>query len=239
LILDVVAIPPISGCEPLSYLPDIRYVLSEPLTSLDDINRERQTKGLPLLHHTYLPFKSDNVISEKLSSDSGIPKFEGAVLGGTFDHLHAGHKLMLTTAVVVCTKYMEIGVTDESILTKKKFKEYIEPYEHREERTLSFVRALNPNIEYVMLRLVEPYANTKTSPKLHVIIVSPETEPVAAHINKDREAASLPPLHVCLVSYVSPPTFLVGKDFKLSSTTLREIESNKHQEEQQGTTSKY
>lgn len=116
------------------------------------------------------------------------------------------------------------------MLTKKKYKEFIEPYEHRAERTLSFVKAINPNIEYVILRLIEPYANTKTSPKLHVIIVSEETAPVAEIINKARETASLDPLHVRVISYVAPPSFLVGKDSKLSSTTLREIEATKQQQ---------
>jgi len=134
---------------------------------------------------------------------------------------------MLTIAVLVCTKYMEIGITDESMHKNKKHKELIESYEVRHHRVSAFMQAINPNIHYVFLRLVEPYANTKTSKDLHVIVVSEETLPAGTIINDARRAASLPPLDVVCISYVPPPSSLVGD--RLSSTALREMDAAKHQ----------
>lgn len=41
---------------------------------------------------------------------------ESVVLGGTFDRLHQGHKLLLTEAVLRSTKRVVIGVTDETMI---------------------------------------------------------------------------------------------------------------------------
>jgi hypothetical protein len=40
---------------------------------------------------------------------TSIPQFERVVLGGTFDHLHNGHKRLLTMTAMVCTRECTIG----------------------------------------------------------------------------------------------------------------------------------
>lgn len=41
---------------------------------------------------------------------------ENVVLGGTFDRLHKGHKILLSTAVLNCNTKLTVGVTDISML---------------------------------------------------------------------------------------------------------------------------
>jgi len=48
-----------------------------------------------------------------------IQKFPVVVLGGTFDRLHDGHKLLLTEAVNRCACKLIVGVTDESMIQSK------------------------------------------------------------------------------------------------------------------------
>lgn len=50
--------------------------------------------------------------------------YENVVLGGTFDRLHKGHKILLSTAALKCTKKLTVGVTDISML-KCKLKLFI------------------------------------------------------------------------------------------------------------------
>ena len=42
--------------------------------------------------------------------------YDNVVLGGTFDRLHAGHKILLSEAVLRCRKKLTVGVTDSSML---------------------------------------------------------------------------------------------------------------------------
>lgn len=45
-----------------------------------------------------------------------VRTYENVVLGGTFDRLHNGHKLLLSQAVLRATKSVTVGVTDINML---------------------------------------------------------------------------------------------------------------------------
>lgn len=45
--------------------------------------------------------------------------YENVVLGGTFDRLHTGHKLLLSEAALRCSSTLTVGVTDTQMLTSK------------------------------------------------------------------------------------------------------------------------
>ena len=48
-------------------------------------------------------------------------------MGGTFDNIHNGHKILITGAMNILQKggYLYIGLTDEIMLVNKKNKEYL------------------------------------------------------------------------------------------------------------------
>ncbi|KAK1767238.1 hypothetical protein QBC33DRAFT_539641 [Phialemonium atrogriseum] len=72
-------------------------------------------------------------------------------LGGTFDHLHPGHKLLLTAGAFLLkvpdegsseTSKFIIGVTGDEMLKNKKFAEYVEPWDTRARNILRFLSTL-------------------------------------------------------------------------------------------------
>mmetsp|Transcript_13822 Transcript_13822/g.35260 ORF Transcript_13822/g.35260 Transcript_13822/m.35260 type:complete len:166 (+) Transcript_13822:62-559(+) len=147
--------------------------------------------------------------------------FKTTVLGGTFDHLHAGHKKLLLEAVNRATHKVVIGLSDGSLLENKKFKEYMESYDTRERILREFLVSLNPDLTYEIVKITDPYGPTLTSAELDAIIVSEETVKGAAKINELRQSEShLPPLEVIVVDCL--PSDVAGE--KLSSTQLREQE---------------
>ena len=46
--------------------------------------------------------------------------YNNVVLGGTFDRIHAGHKILLTTSLLRCKNEITIGITDGEDMMRKK-----------------------------------------------------------------------------------------------------------------------
>lgn len=74
-------------------------------------------------------------------------------VGGTFDHLHIGHKLLLTaTALLAEPKgsqrnpsqivHLTIGISGDKLLTKKKFAEQLEGWDQRQQRVAEFLESV-------------------------------------------------------------------------------------------------
>ena len=66
---------------------------------------------------------------ESSSPDRMLPgrelkMYENVVLGGTFDRLHAGHKILLSEAVLRCTRKLTVGVADTGMLKCKTYISY-------------------------------------------------------------------------------------------------------------------
>lgn len=86
--------------------------------------------------------------SESISmSDSSRRHFSVAV-GGTFDHLHLGHKLLLTmTASVVeidqkRPRKLTVGITGDTLLKKKQYAEYLQDWNQRQECVRDFLLSI-------------------------------------------------------------------------------------------------
>ena len=83
--------------------------------------------------------------------------YRNSIMGGTFDRLHVGHKIMLSEAVLLTTKRLLIGLTTESMLKSKKLCELIQDYEVRKEYLLTFLKQISPDLEIIIAPLVDPF----------------------------------------------------------------------------------
>ena len=73
-------------------------------------------------------------------------------VGGTFDHLHAGHKLLLTATALVLQPWskspdkversLTVGITGDELLKGKKFAEILESWEQRQQNVIQFLAGI-------------------------------------------------------------------------------------------------
>lgn len=141
-------------------------------------------------------------------------QFNIAATAGTFDHLHAGHKLLLTLAGWVTREKLIIGVTGPELLVNKKFAEALESYDTRKNAACDFVKRLYPQLVLDPVVLTDIYGPTAVDPNIDALVISHETEKGAALINKLRGEKGWRALAIVEVQ-------LVGGSSKLSSTDLR------------------
>ncbi|KAK4995775.1 hypothetical protein LTR66_004485 [Elasticomyces elasticus] len=81
-----------------------------------------------------------------------VKRHNHVAVGGTFDHLHIGHKLLLTmTALCVDSTTFEnqdqarsltIGITGDELLKNKKYAECLESWHDRQKAVWSFLKAI-------------------------------------------------------------------------------------------------
>ena len=107
---------------------------------------------------------SDNVINQAQEEKM----YENVVLGGTFDRLHSGHKMLLSSAILRCSKRLTICVTDGPMIKTKKLFELIEPCEIRISKLREFLNDIEPRLQYNIVPITDPYGPTAEDPNLQV-----------------------------------------------------------------------
>ena len=106
-------------------------------------------------------------------------------IGGTFDHLHKGHKLLINKAFEIAGKqgYVFIGITTGEIIDKKRD---VKSFEERKKTVEKYLSKEKLTGRY----LIKPIYN-KYGPSLKedfdAIIISPETKHTAEEINNLRK----------------------------------------------------
>lgn len=105
-------------------------------------------------------------------------QFDTVAIGGSFDRLHAGHKLMLSVATMLTGKTLICGITGAEMLEKKSFPERIYDWEDRVKQLKDFLASFAPrNIKIEIVQLTDAYGPTIELADLDALIISPETLP--------------------------------------------------------------
>ena len=98
--------------------------------------------------------------------------YENVVIGGTFDRLHAGHKMLLSSSILRCKKRLTVGVTDGVMIKSKQLWELIEPCELRMKKLKEFLMDVEPRLEYCIVPITDPYGPTAYDPDLEVMMIN-------------------------------------------------------------------
>jgi pantetheine-phosphate adenylyltransferase len=140
-------------------------------------------------------------------------------VGGTFQPLHDGHKLLLRTAYGLDGQ-VDIGLTSDLMARSARIRN-IEPYAVREKRLRDWIEK-SIGVEPHIVMLEDPYGSALTE-DYDLIVVSPETYPVAVKLNELRKESGRKPIAIVRVDYV------LAEDGKpISSTRIVRGEIDAH-----------
>lgn len=153
-----------------------------------------------------------------------------SAVGGTFDHFHDGHKILLTASAFVTKTKLIVGVTDHELLNNKKYPEFLQSYDYRVHVLTKFVKRIKPHLIVEPVPIRDVCGPTGTIADIDALIVSRETIKGAEFINKTRLERGFNELRVHVINVIGGEE---NDDFenKLSSTQLRKEEWELTQQE--------
>ncbi|KAJ2633954.1 hypothetical protein H4R22_000042 [Coemansia sp. RSA 1290] len=150
-------------------------------------------------------------------------------VGGTFDHLHVGHKILLTAAAMAATKRVVCGISADRLLENKKYWELLEPYRDRELHVLLFLRKIRKDLIVELVPISDPYGPTAVDASIEALVVSQETLAGSQSLNVRRQENGLLPMKLMAIDLVAtlsdkPQSMQASAEntaLKVSSTAIR------------------
>lgn len=155
--------------------------------------------------------------------DSIFKEIPVVAVGGTFDHLHDGHKILLTTSAFLTKKTLIIGVTGHDLLKNKKYIEYLESYEKRVNQVKSFLYYVRPDIKPNIYEINDVCGPTAKIKNIDALVVSLESAKGAEFVNNTRLELGWNKLQVYTIGIVGNSDSETFEN-KLSSTEIRRNE---------------
>lgn len=212
----------------LAAVPKVYAVAAQQCPALD----VRLLLGVP--HKTAdVAFEEDgNTETDLLPPNSLAKKYDNVVLGGTFDRLHYGHKVLLSSAVLLANKRITCGVTAGEMnrsellyncfigILAKKLWELISPVEERIAWVREFVDDVSAGVEVNAVPILDPFGPSIVEEDLQCIVVSKETVRGGEAVNKRRLEKGMTKLDTFVIELLDGEDVLL-KETKLSSSARR------------------
>ena len=145
-----------------------------------------------------------------------LGNYEKSALGGTFNLLHSGHKLLLSLSALSTSKSIKIGITGNELLVNKSNKNYIESYRARKKQVNDFLNYFNKDLDYEIFQINNGMDGWDGN--YNVLVVSKETEKAINIFNKKRKENNLKKIDGLVLN-------IFGKKInqkKFGSSTIRE-----------------
>lgn len=166
------------------------------------------------------------------SDDSrGLTHYPTVALGGTFDHLHVGHKILLTMASLIADTRIIVGVTSDTMLTSKSNASLLEPIDQRIASVNAFISLIRlpfTPLDQKVVKLEDVAGPAATEADLQALVVTDETISGAEFIAGKRKENGLDSLENWVIGVVGSggETELKGDakalaEAKIGSTAIR------------------
>lgn len=150
--------------------------------------------------------------------------YNHAVLGGTFDHLHAGHHSHLSTAVS-CAPRLTIGLTSDEMIVKKPFARSLESYEVRHAGLVAWFAKHALKTDYEIVKIDDIYGPAGHVATYDALVATASTQANAMRVNTKREEEGVAALPLVLAQEIPADDGAL-----ISSTRIRagEIDRDGH-----------
>ncbi|KAI8371687.1 uncharacterized protein BYT42DRAFT_581121 [Radiomyces spectabilis] len=209
------------------------YVISTDKPHVDAWNEERVRAGLAELSIVSLDLEASATTDTHHHPPQDEPhppkNFHHVAAGGTFDHIHAGHKILLTMTALLADKRVVIGVTDDSMLKSKKYRELIAPIDERIKAVHQYLQSVRSNLVYDVVPISDPFGPTVTDASIDGLVCSQETIKGGHAVNEERQKKEFQPLDLRVIDVISSDNAAVEGDdmnvLKISSTWIRQYVS--------------
>lgn len=139
--------------------------------------------------------------------------------GGTFDHLHAGHRLLITAAAILAKHKIVIGVSRKA--GNKEFSEFVQPLPDRIANVTRLIFRVNEDLIVSVEPLDGISGPAGILPDIDLLLLSEETIKGGEYVNRERKGRGLNELHFAAI-----PLILKNGE-RLCSTYLRRLEAGK------------
>lgn len=147
--------------------------------------------------------------------------YNKAALGGTFDHLHLGHQVLINTALNSAQQVV-IGLTTESLVSHKLHKQSLQSYSKRLVNLTQYLKSINSFSRVSLIPLEDVYGPTLEDTTLDCLVVSEQTKGGAVFINHRRQELQLPKLPI-----ITAPMQLDESGQYISSSRIRNGQINR------------
>lgn len=125
-------------------------------------------------------------------------RFQRCLVGGTFDRLHAGHRLLLDAAARAA-QHVEIHITSDVMADQKSVN--MQSFETRRDELLNWVQDHAPK-RVTVHELTDLHGPAPSHRTADAIVATPETRAECERINDKRATNDLPPLHIIEVTHL-------------------------------------
>lgn len=143
-------------------------------------------------------------------------RYRKVALGGTFDAFHLGHKRIIDAAFELGDRVL-LGLTTERMHRAHPKNHVTSSYATRRDELVAYLRDREFLSRAEVLPIDNPYGPTLRDEEVEALIVSSNTAPRAAEINRLRVAKGLKPLDIVVTE-----TVLAANGLPISTSRIRQ-----------------